>query len=377
MSSGVFVLQKDGSLVEMTQQDYDSEDIIQELLVKHPDLLAGSLIDELNPRKWILISREFSIPDQESSLGRWSLDHLFLDQDGIPTLVEVKRSSDTRIRREVVGQMLEYAANAVSYWDIAKIQFVYESRCENQGKDPEKEWKDRFQSDIEYDDYWLQVKTNIETGRIRMLFIADIIPIELKQIVEFLNVQMDPAEVLALEIKQFIGDNQRTLIPRIFGQTVKTQLKKTSAAKMSKQWDEHSFLKEIEERLGKDALLTSKKIMEWGKKRNLRPWYGKGGRSGSYFLMLDHKDESYWTFSIWTYGQVEIQFQHMKKRPIYKEDEKRGQLLKKINEIPGVRIAAEKINSRPSLPIQSLANDSAIDMFLRIWDTYLNTIRKT
>ena len=31
----------------------------------------------------------------------------------MPTLVEVKRSSDTRIRREVVGQMLHYAANAV------------------------------------------------------------------------------------------------------------------------------------------------------------------------------------------------------------------------------------------------------------------------
>ena len=44
--------------------------------------------------------------------GRWLVDRLFLDQDGVPTLVEVKRSSDTRIRREVVGQLLEYAANA-------------------------------------------------------------------------------------------------------------------------------------------------------------------------------------------------------------------------------------------------------------------------
>jgi hypothetical protein len=25
--------------------------------------------------------------------GRWSLDHLFLDQDAIPTLVEVKRGT--------------------------------------------------------------------------------------------------------------------------------------------------------------------------------------------------------------------------------------------------------------------------------------------
>src|SRR5262249_3604083 len=31
----------------------------------------------------------------------WSVDHLFLDQDAVRTLVEVKRGSDTRIRREV------------------------------------------------------------------------------------------------------------------------------------------------------------------------------------------------------------------------------------------------------------------------------------
>ncbi len=32
-------------------------------------------------------------------------------------MVRVKRR-DTRIRREVVGQMLEYAANAVTYWPV-------------------------------------------------------------------------------------------------------------------------------------------------------------------------------------------------------------------------------------------------------------------
>lgn len=100
MSSGVFVLKKDGSLVEMKQTDYDSEDVLQKLIADYPNLLAGNLIDEANPRKWLLISREYGIPDDEHTGNRWALDHLFLDQDGIPTLVEVKRSSDTRIRRE-------------------------------------------------------------------------------------------------------------------------------------------------------------------------------------------------------------------------------------------------------------------------------------
>ena len=59
---------------------------------------------------------------------RWSVDHLLLDQDAIPTLVEVKRSSDSRIRREVVGQMLDYAANAVTYWNIDAASYRLQCR---------------------------------------------------------------------------------------------------------------------------------------------------------------------------------------------------------------------------------------------------------
>jgi hypothetical protein len=70
--------------------------------------------------------------DEEAGGGRWSLDHLFVDQDAIPTLVEVKRSSDTRIRREVVGQPLEYAANAIAYWPVEKIRAEFEARCEQE-----------------------------------------------------------------------------------------------------------------------------------------------------------------------------------------------------------------------------------------------------
>lgn len=42
----------------------------------------------------------------------------FLDQRAIPTIIEVKRSTNTEIRRKIVGQMLDYAANAVVYWPV-------------------------------------------------------------------------------------------------------------------------------------------------------------------------------------------------------------------------------------------------------------------
>jgi hypothetical protein len=107
------LLLRDGQLQELSDQPYDSEVLLQRLLQDHPSVIAGSQIDRADPRRWLLVSREMPVASEEDGGRRWSLDHLFLDQDGIPTLVEVKRGTDTRIRREVVGQMLDYAANAI------------------------------------------------------------------------------------------------------------------------------------------------------------------------------------------------------------------------------------------------------------------------
>ncbi|OPL12917.1 MAG: hypothetical protein AVO38_14330 [delta proteobacterium ML8_D] len=111
--SGIFFIDKDDNLVEMKEKSYDSEDLLQKLLAKYPNLISGEQIDKANHRKWLLVSREASLPDSGEGTGRWTVDHLFLDQNAIPTIIEVKRSLDTRIRREIVGQMLDYAANAV------------------------------------------------------------------------------------------------------------------------------------------------------------------------------------------------------------------------------------------------------------------------
>jgi len=111
MSGKIYLLKEEGTLEPLEEEAYASEDLLQTLLEKYPDLLAGDQIDQSEPRRWLLISREMGIPEEENGRDRWSLDHLFLDQDGVPTLVEVKRSSDSRIRREVVGQMLDYKTN--------------------------------------------------------------------------------------------------------------------------------------------------------------------------------------------------------------------------------------------------------------------------
>jgi hypothetical protein len=112
MTGGVFLLSGE-DLVAMHEQPYDSEDLLQTLLAKYPELIAGESAGAPSPRRWLLVKREVGIPDSATGGSRWSLDHLFIDEQAVPTLVEVKRSDDTRIRREVVGQMLDYAANGI------------------------------------------------------------------------------------------------------------------------------------------------------------------------------------------------------------------------------------------------------------------------
>jgi hypothetical protein len=103
--------------------------VLQELLVKYPNLLAGDESSDERPQRWVLVQREAGVGTELDGGGRWWIDHLFLDQDGVPTLVEVKRSTDSRIRREVVGQMLDYAANALAYWPVERLQLAFEATC--------------------------------------------------------------------------------------------------------------------------------------------------------------------------------------------------------------------------------------------------------
>jgi hypothetical protein len=237
----IFLLGETG-LVEMSEQPYDSEDLLQRLLAEHPSVLAGDQFTTEEPRRWLLVRREAGVPDGDDASARWSLDHLFLDQDGVPTLVEVKRSSDTRIQREVVGQMLDYAANAVAYWPAGLIREQF-AACESDGL-PSAERLAAFLGLVDeaiesekVDRFWQSVDTNLKAGRVRLVFVADSIPPELRRVVEFLNSQMNPAEVLAIEIKQFIGSGVKTLVPTVIGQTARTSTIRAGAQARGSQWN--------------------------------------------------------------------------------------------------------------------------------------------
>jgi len=67
MKEQIFILNKNQSLVELNEKGFVTEKQFQELLENYPKLISGSQINPDNPRKWILISREFGVPKYQTT----------------------------------------------------------------------------------------------------------------------------------------------------------------------------------------------------------------------------------------------------------------------------------------------------------------------
>ncbi|MGX1223462.1 hypothetical protein [Streptomyces ambofaciens] len=213
----VFVL--GGDLQALEPAAFETEEEFQELLARHPRVLDfGSLADASRCGCCWWRARMGVPASAESGPAYW-LDHLFVDADGVPTLVEVKRASDTRIRREVVGQMLDYAANGgARYWPGALLQRSFGETCLADGRSLEEAYGELL-GDRSAEEFWAMVEERLAAGQMRLLFVADRIPLELRAIVEFLNRQMRQTDVYAVELTQYrdAGD-LRVLVPRIHGE---------------------------------------------------------------------------------------------------------------------------------------------------------------
>lgn len=364
MNGSIFLLRDGDQLIEMREEGYASEDLLQSLLEQHPSLLAGDQMSGGEAKRWLLVKREASVPGEEGGSGRWSLDHLFLDQDGIPTLVEVKRSTDTRIRREVVGQMLDYAANAVVYWSLEKMISEFEATCRQFNRDPVEVLAGHLGEDEDAESFWGDVKTNLEAGRVRLVFVADRIPVELQRIVEFLNGQMNPAEVLAVEIKQFAGPGLQTLVPRVVGQTAMAQQKKSAGRKASgTTWDEERFLETLREKGHRDEALVVAKVLEWAQSKGVEVGWGRGGNDGRFSLQHRVGKTTYKFVNFWTFGSVGVPFYWWVNWPPLDSEALRLELRDRVMQLPGVDFPVEKLGGSPDFKISVLADESNFEHF--------------
>jgi len=348
--AGRIYLRHEDGLIPMRETPYDAEELLQRLIADYPDLLAGDQMDPVDPRRWLLVDREVGIEDAPEGAGRWSLDHLFVDHGGIPTLIEVKRSSDTRIRREVAGQMLDYAANLSRHWPADEVRQRFEERCRREGLDPVVETCGLLAPGADpgvvpaesIERFWDGVADNLRTKRLRLLFVADVIPTELQAIIEFLNEGLARIEVLGVEVKQYVGEGRQTIVPRVIGRTISAEEAKGRAPgpRTRREWTPDD-LRAAAYGTSPEAGRLLDTALAWLSRNGLPLEIGSGASGPLYLPAIDGDGATVRVASLATTGRLELLFPDLKTRSPYEDPEARAELLERYESALGVPLPAE------------------------------------
>lgn len=347
----IYQIRENGQLAEMKAQSCDSAYSLKQLLANNPSLLAGEQIDPFDPRRWLSIATQLPVPSAAYDQERGVVDHLFVDQDAMPTLVQIVTSNDHNFWELSIAKLLDYAAHGVSYWSISYLQDHFAAHWRDQGRDGENILKDFLEAalgaDLAFDPdgklFWQQLQENLSQGKIRLVLISDRIPPALQQLIEFLNQQMDHAEVLAVEINQYAGDSGKIIIPKLIGITPGSE-KKSISPRPGSQWDEVAFYQELRAREATDSLVVAQRLIEWAKARKLYFHWGKGRIDGSFSVVLKQETASYSVLTVGMSGlfnDLKMQFGVPLTTTPFQQEEKRKELLHRFPKIQGMRIVED------------------------------------
>jgi hypothetical protein len=343
--------------VSMTEAPFDAEEVLQALIGQHPEMLTDETAGQ---GALLLVRREAAVSDQEDAGGRWSLDHLYVDRHGVPTLVEVKRSSDTRGRREVVAQMLDYAANAKVSFSAERMAAWLEDDREERGTSAAQVLSDTLGVE-DPDAFWASVATNLEAERFRLIFVSDVIPPELRRIIEFLNGQMASTEVLAIEVKQYVDEQARhqTIVPRVIGNTETAKRTKRARSPVTVT-DRASLLAALNDG-DPGAADAAEAVLDWAEEQpDLSVRWNKAGDIG---LAVGHPA----LLRIWAEGTIEVKVHTLRQIDRgWDNDERIDRLIARLEEIDGVQFFKGARRRWPRTALAPLAETDKRQTFLAV-----------
>ena len=261
MAANLYFL-SNGSAVEMKEQVFQTEDVLQKI------------IEEDHECRLFLVSREMRIMESDDSSNSFSLDHLLVGEDGIPVLVEVKRSTNTQIRREIVGQIMDYASRAAS-WNVDELRKMFQ---DNNSED--------VTGEFDNDEFWNQVETNLKAEHIRLVFAADMIPDTLRTIIEFLDRNMKDIEVYGVEIRQYQTSDAMLLSSNVVGNSPLDTQKASSSKRAYRSWNMENFKEYLQEHNISETINILETLKEYAGSIGLSYRYGRGAYCPSISMWL-------------------------------------------------------------------------------------------
>jgi hypothetical protein len=203
---------EDDAWCQPSGRDYEDEAHLQQLLADHPSLIPGVGLHAK-------ACREFQLEVGPS-------DIVVVDSSGRITLVECKLAKNPEVRREIVGQLFDYAGRlwkmTVEDFDRRWIAKTGASVFEGEGySSPE---------------FLESFAENLSGGTFTLVLAVDAINPSLRRMVEYVNKTTGPeTAVIAVEYTRYSEGKFEVLIPKTYGQDSADD-KKSQLGELRQKW---------------------------------------------------------------------------------------------------------------------------------------------
>lgn len=188
---------------------FTEESKLQNYFEKYPTIIPLSDILE-GASDLLCIGREVSVPSG-------AIDLLFIDKDGLLTILETKLVKNPEIRRTVIGQIIEYASY-ISQWTADDVYRIVNEYLKSNLDEAMQEMREGEFSD---EDFRSNIEQNLKNGKMRLIIAVDELSEPLRATVTFLN-SYSKFDILLLQVSSFEeSKTKKVLIPLLFGYATK------------------------------------------------------------------------------------------------------------------------------------------------------------
>jgi len=321
----------------------NAEEELQNLLAESPSLIPVGEIREGTP-PLVFAVKEFNLP------GSGSIDLLAFSPRGDIAIIECKLAANPQAKREVIGQILEYASHmwGMSYEElndrIQKLENRSLAELVEQGAMSEGlegvEWdEERFRRGVE---------RTLKTGSFILIVAVDEIGEGLRRMVRYVNECGQPAFSLhALELRLFRAEGIEVLVPHLYG------ISSRPTRRMG-EWDEESFFEALAGNVDRRSVEIVRELYRWSLETADEVKFGTGVETGSFTFYYRLKSGKTSVFTITTAGKLTLNYGALSSKVGH---DIVGEFHNKVIEIPGFEDIPPDLSRWPSVGISEAFRD--------------------
>lgn len=186
-----------------TTSTWQDEKSLQQILSQNPTMLPG------------ITSTDAAAIEEFPIYGSGRVDILAVEPDGTLTLCEVKLRRNPEIRRQVLGQVLAYAAGltAMTYDEVDR---EFAARSDSASLASHVLGTEADPSDIA--SFKAAVMARLRSGSFRLVLAVDELTDELKSTIDYLAAHSSASmELVAIEVAYASDGEVEVLVPRVWG----------------------------------------------------------------------------------------------------------------------------------------------------------------